>query len=346
MAGRFEIEELTPAQDPQVVEFLDRLAQGSPSVLAYHYPCFREMQARLGAGRPWYLALRRGEQLAGLLPVFVSEADVGLVYCSLPLWGPTAGVLCPEGPDSGEIHARLLGHLLARARQAKALSCSVYTPFLCPDYSPYDRLQPEAVVDKFTHYTPLDRTRWNGKIRYDLRAAQHSGVHVCGEPTPEAVEAFYQIHREQCAQLGILPKPRQCVEELVQPGVLGRHSHFCLATYRGEIVAGLLTLYSPATASYYIPCTRRDARRFQPGTLLLDRAIRDLRALGVRFWDWEGSPGRDSGVCRFKQKWNAVEASRRIYVWCPLGVEPLRKLGRHRLAAAFPGVFVYPFDRL
>ena len=341
-----QVEELAVARDDDVAAFLDRLSPNSPSVLGYHYPFYRDMLVALDIGRPMYLGARLGGELVGMLPVFVRQSEVGAVYGSLPFFGPNAGVICASGPQQAEIHAALLGHLLDRAREANALSCSVYTPLRFEEFSLYDRLRPHEVVERFTQYTEVQTAVWNSSIKHDLRRARRLGVTVSSELDPQRLDTFYAIYGKNCADYGMPVKPRRCLELLAQPGVLGRHTQLDFAMRDGQVIAGLLTVRAPATASYYIPCTLREARTLQPGTVLIDKAVQHMRAAGVLTWNWESSPSRDCGVYRYKRKWNSVESAYRIYVWCPAGVEILRKLGPERLAAEFPYFFVYPYDRL
>ena len=112
------------------------------------------------------------------------------------------------------------------------------------------------------------------------------------------------------------------------------------------MIGGLLIIHSPLTVSYYIPCTRTSARTLQPGALLINRASLDAQAHGIRYWNWEGSPSREDGVYRFKEKWGSVEGAYRIYVKAFRSLEIFRQLGKEHLARQFPFYFVYPFDRL
>jgi hypothetical protein len=340
------IEELGPSQDDELSEFLDRLCDGSPSVLGYHYPCYRDVLVSLQIGQPAFLSARRNGVLVGVLPLFLRRSEVGLAYSSLPFFGPNAGVLCVDGFLGEEIHFALLHAFLDKVREEKAVSCSLYTPFLFRDFSWYDQFRPDIVVDRTTLYTDLANAEWNSSIQYDLRRARRLGVGVTSEVTPERLDAFYAIYCRNCSDRSIPIKARECVSLLVRPEILGRHTRIYFAMKEGEVIAGLLVVFSPATASYYIPCTRDDARTLQPGTLLVDNAVRDLRAAGVRFWNWEASPDPESGVYRYKKKWNSIEASYRIYIWCPGGVEPLRRIGKDRLRDSFPAFFVYPYDQL
>ena len=74
--------------------------------------------------------------------------------------------------------------------------------------------------------------------------------------------------------------------------------------------------------------------------------MRDAATAGLRFWNWEGSPSRDSGVYRFKAKWGSSASPYRIYVRPYVPEEVFRTLGADRLRAEFPNVYVYPHARL
>lgn len=340
-----QIKELSPNEDNELTAFLDELAQRSPSVLAYHYPFYRDMLCALDVGTPYYLAARREGRLVGVLSAFRREAAEGVVFSSLSYFGPNAGVLC--GPDDeDQVHAALIGALLETARAERALSVSIYTPLLFDRFELYDAFKPDAVVERFTQWTTIDCGPWNSSIRYDLRRAQREGLEIERELTTQRFDEFYDIYRENCQSREIPLKPKPGLARLVASGVLGRYSAISFAMLAGRMVGGLLVLFTPATCSYYVPCLRDDVRALQPGSALIDDAITQMRMRNVRTWNWESSPGRDSGVYKFKAKWHAAESGFRVYVWCPAGVDRLRTLGRDRLAAAFPYFFVYPYDRL
>jgi len=319
----------------------------SPSVLAYHYPFYRDMLVAIGVGQPVYLGAWLDGHLVGMLPAFYRESAAGVVFSSLPYFGPNAGVLCSAEDLRAGVHAVLLKALLDRANLAGALACSVYTPFLFSEFALYEAAMQDAlVVDRATQYLDLSAAPLNKDLSYDLRKASGHGVEVSQEITSEAIDAFYTVYAQNCRDHGIPVKSRRSVEALTGPGCLGRWTDLYLARHEGQLIGGLLVLRSPQTVSYYMPCTRRDARSLQPGTLLADHAMRNARARGVRFWNWESSPSRTSGVYRFKKKWGSLESAYRIYV------QPLRPSGTfdqmsaQGIAEHFPDYYVYPFGLL
>ncbi len=341
-----QVVQLSSGDDEELASFLDRLSQESGSVLAYHYPFYRSMLERLGIGRPLYLALRKSGRLCGYLPVFLKQGAAGSVLCSLPFFGPNAGVLCAE-QDRLETHTVLLTELLRLAREFDALSCSVYTPFLSKNFGLYDSsFGDSVVVNKLTQYLDLSRVQWSKDIEYDLRRACRASITVNSEVTSERLAGFYEIYSQNCRDYDIPLKPRECIEFLAQDGIKGRHSQFYFASMEGQLVAGLLVLFSPSTASYYIPCSRADYRLHQPGTLLINEAVNDARSRRLKYWNWESSPGRNSGVYQFKRKWGGAEDEYRVYVKTFQSEERIRQLGRDRIVQEFPYYFVWPFDWL
>lgn len=342
-----DVRKITAADDEAVIAFLDNLGRESPSVLGYHYPFYRDVLEGAGAGKPEYLGAYTGDKLVGYLPAFSHSSEAGRVWGSLPFFGPNAGVLCGAGENAPAIHQALLRGVLDQAAQAGALSCSIYTPFMFSQFEAYDAALPEAVVlEKFTQQLDLRTAEWRGALRRNLQKAERSGIDVSTEATNEHVGAFYSIYKQNCEERGIPVKPRQAVDLLLGEGRRSGRVAIYFAHHQGAIIGGLLILFSPLTVSYYIPCVLNEARTLQPLVLLIDRAIQDARSRGNRYWNWESSPSRESGVYRFKEKWGSVESIYRIYVQALCPVERLQELGERRISECFPFYFVYPFDRL
>lgn len=341
------VEELTANHDGELEEFLDRLGAHSASVLGYHYPFYRDLIVTAGAGKSCYLGARMGGDLIGVLPAFRIQSEAGTAYSSLPFFGPNAGVLAVTDGRSDTVYSALLEALLACARRDDALSCSVYTPFLAADLSAYEAAMPTAqVVEKFTQYLDLEATTWSSAIAYDLRKGKRLGVEIAKDVTAEHIDRFYELYHMNCVEYGIPIKPKPCVDLLFDARNLGKRSDAYFAFRDGEMIGGLLMVWSPMTASYYIPCALPSARTVQPGTLLIDRAVQDARQRGIRYWNWEASPSRESGVFQFKKKWGSIEGCYRIYVQAFQPVEVFRRLGKALIEKNFPFYFVYPFDRL
>ncbi|HYK87180.1 MAG TPA: GNAT family N-acetyltransferase [Acidobacteriota bacterium] len=342
------VELLNESRDGECSAFLDRLGQSSPSVLGYHYPFYRDMLCHIGVGEPFYWGAWNGSQLVGLLPGFLRRAEHGLAYCSLPYFGPNAGVVCATNGYSREVHAALLTPVLDHlARQPDSVTASFYTPFLFERFDLYADLVPQAVVvPKKTLYLDLQNPTWEGKIRYDLNKARKHGLAVSEELSQGRIQALYEIYRQNCVDHGIPLKPQSAIEFLLTRGIESGRVGCYLAFESSTLVAGLIIIWGPRTVSYYLPCSTVRGRAVQAGTLLIDWVMKEAGRRGIRFWNWESSPSIDSGVYRFKSKWGSIESDYRVYVRAFTSVERLRSIGAAEIAHHYPFFFVYPFDRL
>lgn len=352
------VELLGPEHDRELVAFLDSLAGGpaGPAALGYHYPENRDMLAAVLEGsRPCYLATRSRAtgELRAVLPGMLKRAGDGACYNSLPFFGPNAGVLAAtESPEEyALLAAPLTRAAVDHAREQGALTAVFYTPFN-PEGRPlpnpaFDALPGATRIPKFTQFLRLpgeEGPAWPNKIPWDITKAVNRGVTVSDEVTPEDLAEVYRIYARNCEERGIPLKPWAAVEALGRAGP--RRVRAYTARLNGQIIAGLLVLWGPETVSYYLPCVDVRHRSLQPVTLLIDRACRDAARAGLRYWNWESSPGRESGVYQFKKKWGSDEAPYEIVVIPLTDPARLREIGAAELAARFPFYFVYPYDRL
>ena len=341
------VDELSQKNDDEFTNFLDSIGHQSHSVLGYHYPFYRDMLVEIGVGHPVYLGARLNGNLVGFLPAFKRQSLVGEAYCSLPFFGPNAGVLCGNEQLSFDIHQALLMSLLDRAESTSALSCSIYTPLFFNDFRYYDTAIPNAIcVNKFTQTIDLRNAKWDKDIRYDIRKAELKGLKITKEFSSKWFDEFYSIYEQNCQDRGIPLKPRMGVEALVHESLLGKHTNIYFALYEDQIIGGLLMVWSPLTASYYIPASLDSMKSLQPITLLIDVAAHEARERGIEIWNWESSPSRDSGVFQFKKKWGSLESSYRIYVKTFQPESVFQQFGKETLSTYFPYYYVYPFDRL
>lgn len=348
MSPPITVRELEANDDADHCAFLDQLAVSSASVLAYHYPFHRDLLAAVGMGDPAYFGAWLEGELVGLLPGFLQTGPPGSVYCSMPYFGPTSGVLCASGGHQVAIHEALLNAVLSTLRERGDVLCaSFYTPLFFDAFEIYDTLLPDAtIVDKFTQFQYLSDYHPNRSLRYDLRKAQDNGVTITDEISPIAADDFFKIYKQNCLDNGVPLKDKTVIDYLLSASGREKHVRSYFAHREGRMIGGLIYLLSPSTASYWIPASLDSERSLQPGTALLDHGIREAQALGLRVWNWESSPSRDSGVYAFKKKWGSSEAAYRIYVMPFVDRERLRDLGQAEIETHYPFYFVYPFNRL
>lgn len=343
------VEILSTSHDDVYERFLQELGQSCPAVLGYHFPFYRDMLVSLGVGEPLYLGAFSGDELVGVLPGFVKRTSVGTAYCSLPFYGPNAGILS-RVPVSLDVHGALLKYVIAfMEREAAPITASFYTPFLSGDYPLYDSYLEQSVItiDKETLYLDLARTdKWEKGINRDIRYAIGRGVVVSQDVPADRFSEIYHIYERNCRDYGIPPKPERAIHSILTEGVRTNHAVCYAALHEKKVVGALIMMLGPKTASYYLPCTLHEARGLQPGSLLIHHAVEDARKRGILFWNWEATPPSETGVYRFKKKWGSIDGSYKIYVKRFRSEAELANIGRDILTAEFPYFFIYPYSRL
>lgn len=342
-----EIFQIDSSWDARLTGFLDQISERAPGVLAYHYPFYRDALIAEGMGELYAFVLTENAEIFGYLPGFLKKTPVGSVYNSMPYFGGNGGVLhaCPpERPDPTEALLSGLNDWLAC--EEGLLSAVIHSAFLA-ETTPYREAWPDALIsERFTQFLPITADEWPKKVRYDIRRCEKLGVTLSEAVTPGHLETFYAIYVDNCLQAGIPAKSFSFVGRMATEGVAAGHVHLAFAWHEEVMIGGLMTLEGGRTVSYYLPCSRPEARHLQPALLLIDHAYQAARSRGRRWWNWEASPGRDSGVYAFKKRWGSEEAPYLTLTRPYAGPDVFQQVGIDGLKQSFPSMYVYPFDRL
>jgi hypothetical protein len=334
--------------DPLILTFINQ--SKDRSILAYHFPIYRDMLESLDIGTPLYFGAFVNEELVGYIPGFLKETEIGSAYTSLPFFGPNAGILYNKNarvPE--EIHKTLLDTLLNYLNGlTEMLTASFYTPFLFKDYHFYEAALEKnfLFVEKFTQYLYLPEKKINSKIQYDIRKAQQSGLSVKKEITCENINQFYKIYLQNCKDNSIPEKPKHVIEFLLEEGFRSGTTKIYFAYRDNRMIGGLMVLVGAKTASYYLPCALSEEKTYQPITFLIDHAIQEASDDGIDYWNWESSPSADSGVFTFKKKWGSLYDNYRIYIKLFCSEEKIREIGKDKIMKFFPYHYIYPFNSI
>jgi hypothetical protein len=285
----------------------------------------------------------------------IHRSNEDACYNSLPFFGPNVGVLAStSNPDEyAHLAAELTATAIDLARDASALSAVFYSAFNPNDVplrnpaidsrTDVVRLAKHTLYIRLNQQTPPD---WPATIRYDLRKGLRAGVEVSSEYSPDYLDPIFEIYRQNCHDYGIPPKPRRCLKVLHERSQHSRSIRCYTARLAGQVIGGLIVFHGLQTVSYYLPCSLREYRELQPGSLLIDVACRDAATAGMRFWNWESSPDDAPGVRHFKKKWGSESSSYEICVVPLADTDRLTYLQPHELADRFPYYFVYPYELL
>jgi hypothetical protein len=346
---------LNKNEDNELVAFLDNLGKEEEQVLGYHYPFYRNMLESIGLGSPLYIGLRNEDgKLSAVMPGFIKESDNERVYSSLPFFGPNGGVICSVKDVNIEIiHREVLNFLFAYLAKQNIVSASVYSPFNQPQMVElYTKLMGDSVrVNKFTSFIPLTHFELSNdhvesSALRNMRKALKSGVSIKETVTREEMDTIYEIYTQNCADYGIPMKPKETLLFLLNDEEAKKYTKIYIAEFEGKMIGALLMINSPSTASYYIPCNVHEFRNLQPNACLIAHALEDAKKSGKKFWNWESSPSKESGVYIFKKKWGSVDSDYSIFIKPFRNQDYFAAIGQAEIAKRFPYYFVYPFNLL
>lgn len=341
-----EIVEVADTRDARLAALFAALRD--PACLGYHFPAYgRILDPVLHDEGRWLLALSDGAPV-GCLPYRCKRAEYGAVVNALPFFGPNGGLLVAPGGDRGAVRSALLAAFRDVVARDDVLAAAFYTPFLEDPAEVAAVLEPDEVVPKFTQLLSLpDVEAWPAARRRNLRRARREGFAL--RPVAQGdLARVVAMHREHCRVANIPEKPERYFAGLVAEAVADPEGpvRFVVAVREGETVAGLVTLRGPRTGSYAVPLAFESVRPLQPGVLLLDDAMREGRAAGMQYWNFESSPSMESPVFDYKRRWGA-QLSRYAVLCCyPRGRAEVEAVPYPSLRRAYPYYFVIPHGRV
>jgi hypothetical protein len=327
-----EIAPLTPALEDAYSAFV----RSRPDGLLYHSLAYRDLLAEHLDARPEYLVALDGGEVRGVLPLMWAERDGAVVANSLPYYGSHGSALAAGATE----REALLAAWAERATDPRTASATlVENPFTAEPISapPHD-----LTDERINQATALPAEGIDSSARRNLRKAQRLGTEVAREP--EALAALCSIHQANMADIGGRAKRADFFRAVGRHFRPGDEYDVYTARIDGGVVAALLLFWFGEVAEYFTPAVDHDHRPNQPLAAILDTALTDAHARGLRWFNWGGTWNSQDGVYRFKHKWGARDARYRYFV--KVNDRALLDLSAHELRERFGDFYVVPFSAL
>jgi hypothetical protein len=317
-----------------------------PAGLLYYSLRYRNLVATVTGGLPrYFMALDREDgRVRGLMPTMEAPGEFGAAVNALPFYGSHGA---PLAADS-EAHRALVTHWNTLAgRGGVAAATLIENPF---DETVLEGVAGDALDSRISQATPLSSAdagsdhllgRFEASAARNVRKAASLGVTVCEEP--DALGELADVHRDNMAAIGGLPKPATFFDAVPQCFRAGDDYQVWTARLDQTLIAGLLVFLFNGTVEYFTPVVREVDRSSQGLAAILARAMSGYAAQGFSRWNWGGTWTSQDGVYRFKKKWGATERPYRYWVV----VDPaLLKRTAAELRTAYPFFYVAPFGLL
>jgi FemAB-related protein (PEP-CTERM system-associated) len=297
-----------PALEPLTVETLtppfearwDRFVRATPGSTFFHLLGWRFLVERTFRHRAHYLLARRGEKIAGVLPMFELKSRLfGHSLVSVP-FAIGGGLVVANGDDEASRllldQARTLAEALRvdylELRSERPVSDELVTKDLYVTFRADLTTGEEAMLKK------MDRKR-RQMMNYVGRAGFESRV-VGIEELPK----FYALFCESMRHHGTPVYPRLFLQE-----ILDRHpadTNLFFVYHEGRLVSGVLNLmWGDVIMPYYAGSVQEDRPRGVDDYMYL-AVMRWGREHGFRTFDF-GRSKRGTGAHAFKARWGMDE---------------------------------------
>lgn len=336
---------LPEREGAEVAAFLAHPAT-SDQVLGYHDAAYQQGMTAILNDRLRHLLLRDGTgAMVGYLPFREKTGRAGTIVNALPFFGPN-GLAAARSDDDLQ---RLLEAFHQAVSRPDVLSAVIYTPFRQDPDRFAAGFSPDFRLPRLTQYVDLAPDRpWPQVRRWDVAKAQKAGF-VVRSGSLRDLEPLYAHYSEGCLAVGIPVKPKPYFELTMRlaegKGQVGRRDAplWLTAELEDQVVAGLLVMRGPQTASYTIPVAAAAVRSKQPIALLIDLAAATCRRDGQNVLNFESSPEVDGPVFKFKARWGAETLPYEVQGIYPNGPDRIRMLNRDTLGRDYEYFFAYPF---
>jgi hypothetical protein len=338
----------------------DALFAACPAAFVQQSSQWAEAVAPLGPDRVILLLFHDGTRDVAGLPLYLFAGPSGPVLTSVPQPGPLGGVFVRPGVPEGDVeeaYARLLARAVDLAQAHQCLTLTLITNPFQPDLERYRRhLSPDYELANFTQYVPLPEAVADGRLvvrdalrrsnlSRALKRAHEAGFTVTEAATEEDLRAWHVVHAARHTALGARPLELRLFEGLHRR--LSSTQRALWLVRRGdEIASGCFFVLHQDVLDVYMlsaaPAHLEDA----PNFLNTEHSLLWAAGRGVKVYNWQSSPARDSGVYRYKVQWGSREASYSFVTRRLCDPARLRAIGPDGARTSYRGHYLAPFPIL
>jgi hypothetical protein len=326
----------------------DALFEACPHAFIQQSTAWAEVIGEIGPDRPFFLLADDGGADVAGLPLHLYESPSGRILTSVPQPGPLGGVFARAdlGAEArAAAYAALLESARALAQEHECLALTLITSPTVPDTALYEAARPaDFVLHNYTQVVPLDRpVRRAGGQRNNLARARKFGFQLEPCRTEAEVERWYELHRRRHEALGAVPLDRRIIDNVFRHLVPARKALFLVARDGERYASGTLYILHRDVMDVYAISMDADYADHAPNALLADASMEWGREVGVKHYNWQSSPSRQSGVYRNKEQWGSEERPYEFLTWLFTDRARLRAIGPEGARRDFPGHYLVPF---
>lgn len=347
-------------EDRALRERYDGLFEACPDAFVQQSTAWAEVIAPIASDRPYFLlAHADGQDVAGM-PLYLFRHPLGNALSSVPQAGPLGGVFVAPSvaPSQHEaIYEALLRRAEALALEHECLSLSIITNPFQPDHERYARLlSPTYTLENFTQWIPMrnvvdEERRFvlpdllrRSNLSRNVKKALDAGFTVKDCDTDEELAAFHAVHARRHAELGVDAFPLSLFQRLRDVLVPAGKARLLLVKKGDAIASGCIYLVHRHVLDVLRITVSSEFLAESPNFLNTRESLLWAHDRGVRIYNWQSSPSRDSGVYRYKAQWGARELPYYFVTKLYCEASRIRSIGLDVLKRDYALHFVVPYS--
>jgi len=318
----------------------DEFVKNCSHSMLYHTRAYLQFAAQLLNCEIELHSLEVDNRIVASCAWLVKEDKLGKVFNSLAYFGANGGVFCAD-----EEMVKLF--LIEMTSYLKTNSTS-YT-YITNPFQEWTLDKADFTQNRMAQVTPMGSDSSEDKIMESFHYKTRNMVRKGLKENLTFLRAddltfLSHTHKQNMEAVGVAPKSNAFFDEIGMHFKRGVEYEVFENSIEGEKAAALLVFYHKQTVEYYMPAINVAFRNKQPMSALILHVMQDSIDKGYRLWNWGGTPISNENLYRFKSRFGAIDKPYTIQ-----GVVNDFNLLSHSIqevTAAYPGMFVVPFDML
>jgi len=340
-----EVELLKTEDEDQYSEFLDKCEYS----MAQHTLGWRSVIESITRDKSYYFVAKENGDLVGVLSTFIKENALGNIMNSIPFAGGYGGVVTISNikrEKKEKIYKALIQEMICFAKNKQCVLVTITTPPFSRDINLYKVIfKPDYILENFMQYIDLNiNLNYNRNVRWSIKKAINKEVYIKEDIQNRDIEQFYKIYKNNVSFLNAKLIPISFFKRV--NAYLNTNTKFLFAEYNGQLISGILLIFFNKIVDYFISSNDVNYKSFQANSLLIDYAINWAKKNGFKYWNWQSSPSRESGVYRFKAQWGSLDGEH-YYLTKVLGdLTALKKCSVEQIKREYEWYYVIPYNQL
>lgn len=268
---------------------------------------FATLWEEMGGLPVWWIATQENEVIGGLPGV---EFGRGVLKRFQAMPDGCYSRLCIDARAGGNRNAicREIVKGIIGNRYAKVFIYDFFDSISVTDELPIFNLE-TTLVDISQEWEPPDK-----KIRSEIRKAEREGIEIQAFDRARQMESFLSLMEECERRHGRKPKyPRQFFERLAELAEQDDRVIWKWCEHEGKPAASHILLVEGDMALHWQVYFDKSFSFLKPNQVILQRAARELAAVGVRTINLGASPPDAEGLQTYKGKWGGRSHAYRCY---------------------------------